>query len=56
MRVEYRYSDFGSFTDPLSTAPGLPNATIQHHETIQRVQAGVSYLFATPGAPVVARY
>ncbi len=56
LRVEYRYSDFGTFTDPLASTPAPPNATIQHHETIQRVQAGVSYLFATPVAPVVARY
>ena len=55
LRVEYRYSDFGSFTDPLAAA-ATPSATVRHHETLQRVQAGVSYLFATPVAPVVARY
>ncbi len=55
LRVEYRYSDFGSFTDALAL-PALPNASIQHHEIVQRVQAGLSYLFATPVAPVVARY
>jgi outer membrane immunogenic protein len=65
--VEYRYSDFGRFTDndlfalgatttALLGAP-LVAANEQHHLTENRVQARVSYKFDwfNPG-PVVARY
>lgn len=57
VRGEYRYSDFGRFTDEDHTGFNgfLPFA--QRHEIQQRAQFGVSYLFATPvAAPVVARY
>ena len=54
LRGEYRYSDFGSFTDP-ALASGF--GTVRRTETEQRVQGGVSYKFDTPAvAPVVARY
>ena len=56
LRAEYRYTDFGRFTDNLanSTAGGV---NVQHRETNNRVQAGFSYKFDTFGAsPVVARY
>lgn len=59
VRAEYRYSDYGTFTDPLvnsvPAAPGLIRGA--HRETDNRVQAGISYRFdsITPG-PVVARY
>ena len=57
LRAEYRYTDFGAFTDTLvnSTAGGV---SVRHRETDNRVQAGFSYKFDTfsPLAPVVARY
>ncbi|MDR3463048.1 MAG: porin family protein [Beijerinckiaceae bacterium] len=51
VRAEYRYSDFGRFTD--TPAPGL---SISHRETENLALAGFSYKFTTPLAPVVARY
>lgn len=50
-RAEYRYSDFGSYLE-------VPNGLrVTRHETMQRVQGGVSYRFETIApAPVVARY
>ena len=58
LRGEYRYTDFGTYTDNLgnSTAGGV---NVRHHESDNRVQAGFSYKFDTfsPIAPpVVARY
>lgn len=57
IRAEYRYTDFGHYTDILgnATAGGV---AVRHHETDNRVQAGFSYKFDTfsPVAPVVARY
>ena len=56
LRAEYRYTDYGSFTENLaaSQAGGL---NVRHHETNNRVQAGFSYRFETPVvAPIVARY
>ena len=56
VRVEYRYTDYGSFTNNLinTTAGGV---NVRHHETNNRVQAGFSYKFDTfTPAPVVARY
>jgi len=58
VRVEYRYTDFGSFTDNLTNSTaGAVN--VSHRETDNRVQAGFSYKFDTfspVAAPVVARY
>ena len=56
VRAEYRYTDFGSFTDNLANSTGgLVN--VSHRETDNRVQAGFSYKFDTfTPAPVVARY
>ena len=50
-RAEYRYSDFGSYLE-------IPNGLlVTRHETMQRIQGGLSYKFNMPGAaPVVARY
>jgi outer membrane immunogenic protein len=57
VRVEYRYTDFGNYTNTLSaiTAGGL---NVRHRDTDNRVQAGISYKFDVfaPVAPVVARY
>ncbi len=56
LRAEYRYTDYGTFTENLagSTGGGL---NVRHHETNNRVQGGFSYRFETPvAAPVVARY
>jgi outer membrane immunogenic protein len=51
LRAEYRYSDFGTFTDALA------RGTASRRETMQRAQVGFSYKFDTfVPAPVVARY
>ena len=56
VRAEYRYTDFGSFTDNLANSTGGA-VNVSHRETDNRVQAGVSYKFDTfAAAPVVARY
>jgi len=52
VRAEYRYSDFGSFTDTLTSLRAI---SVSHKETENQVQAGFSYKFLSP-APVVARY
>jgi outer membrane immunogenic protein len=55
--VEYRYTDFGNYTDILgaTTAGGV---AVRHRDTDNRIQARFSYKFDTfaPMAPVVARY
>ena len=55
--AEYRYTDFGSYTDILTntTNGGL---AARHRDTDNRVQGRISYKFDTfsPLAPVVARY
>jgi outer membrane immunogenic protein len=56
VRAEYRYTDFGTYTDvPASLGGGV---AIRHREVENRIQGGVSYKFDTfaPLAPVVARY
>jgi outer membrane immunogenic protein len=58
LRAEYRYTDYGSFSDNLanSTAGGV---NVRHRETDNRVQGGFSYkfdAFSPVAAPVVARY
>ena len=56
LRAEYRYTDFGSFTDNLANSTG-GGVNVRHRETDNRVQAGFSYKFDTfTPAPVVARY
>ena len=55
-RVEYRYTDYGRFTDNLANST-LGGVNVRHHETDNRVQLGVSYKFdSLMPAPVVARY
>jgi outer membrane immunogenic protein len=55
VRVEYRYTDFGHYTDILSGS-ALGNA-VTKHDTDNKVEAGFSYKFDTFNpAPVVARY
>lgn len=55
VRAEYRYTDFGSYTNNLANATaGVVN--VRQRETDNRVQAGISYHFNTFAAPVVARY
>ena len=57
LRAEYRYSDFGRYTDFPAFAAGAAASAFQHHDTMQRVTVGFSYKFDTPmAAPVVARY
>jgi len=61
VRAEYRYSDFGKYTDfPFGGVSALPAAfevTSGHHLTENQVQAGVSYkIDLSAPAPVVAKY
>ena len=56
LRAEYRYTDYGTFTDNLAGSTG-GGVNVRHRETNNRVQGGFSYRFETPvAAPVVARY
>jgi outer membrane immunogenic protein len=59
VRAEYRYTDFGTFTDsPFANSfTGGFVATANHHITQNQVQIGFSYKFDTwAPAPVVAKY
>ncbi len=58
VRAEYRYSDFGHYTDFPFAAFVFPfSVTVQHHLTENQVQVGFSYKFDSfAPAPVVARY
>ena len=60
VRAEYRYSDFGHYTDyPLTTyvVPAGVVLNVQHHLTENQVQVGLSYKFGSAAAaPVVAKY
>jgi outer membrane immunogenic protein len=58
LRAEYRYSDFGHYTDfPFAIFAFPASLTVQHHLTQNQVQVGVSYKFdSLAPAPVVARY
>ena len=56
LRAEYRYEDFGKFTQSPGFAAGLPAALIVNREIIQQATFGFSYKFDNPMAPVVARY
>jgi outer membrane immunogenic protein len=52
VRGEYRFSNFGTFTDTLSSVP----TTVTHKENQSRAEVGFSYKFAEPVPPVVAKY
>ena len=55
LRAEYRYSDYGHYTDTTFGTIGAFNEA--HRITMQRATIGFSYKFETPQAqPVVARY
>jgi outer membrane immunogenic protein len=59
IRAEYRYSDYGTFTDyPVnSLAPIFGQGTfVQHTETQHAVRGGLTYKFGAAPAPVVATY
>jgi outer membrane immunogenic protein len=54
VRAEYRYTDYGRFSD----ATGGFAFPLNHHSTDNRAQIGFSYKFDTfaPPAPVLAKY
>src|ERR1700724_1297419 len=57
LRAEYRYSDFGRYTDFPFTAFTAELEIVRHHLTENQVQAGFSYKFdSLAPAPVVAKY
>jgi outer membrane immunogenic protein len=53
-RLEYRYADFGKFTD------GLPNPfgpALEHHNVTEHaIRVGIAYKFDWGKAPIVAKY
>ncbi len=54
IRAEYRYTDYGTFSEYSPTALG---ASVNKRETDNKVQAGFSYKFDLGGpTPVVAKY
>jgi outer membrane immunogenic protein len=55
-RVEYRYTDYGKFTDvlPVAFPPGGPST--EHRIQEHAVRVGISYHFGAPASAVVARY
>ncbi len=53
LRAEYRYSDYGTFTDQVNL-PAPVVGTVSHSETDHRVQAAISYRFGSI-APAAAR-
>ena len=57
-RVEYRYTDFGSFTNSTGAVPVTmwSNENIKHKLQEHAVRVGVTYRFGGPAGPVVARY
>jgi len=57
-RIEYRYTDFGSFTNSTGALPVTmwSNENIKHKLTEQAVRVGITYKFGGPAGPVVARY
>jgi outer membrane immunogenic protein len=60
VRAEYRYSDFGHYSDypfVALTVPAGISGWVQHHLTENQAQVGFSYKFGSPAAaPVVAKY
>jgi outer membrane immunogenic protein len=56
VRAEYRYTDFGRLTDPLSTT--YAGFYVRTHITDNAVRVGFSYKFDwyRPPAPIVAKY
>ncbi len=58
LRAEYRYEDFGRYTQTVFPAAfGGAAFAFSHRDTENQVTAGFSYKFETPGVPpVVARY
>lgn len=57
VRAEYRYTDFGSFGDPLAASLGGGDFA-RRLQTDNRVQVGFSYKFDmfNPPAPIVSKY
>ncbi len=58
VRLEYRYTDYGTYDFVLYAPPFDGDAAIVEHERDNRVEAGFSYKFDmfAPPAPVVAKY
>ncbi len=57
LRVEYKFTDYGHFTESLPLVTPLAADNVTRHETNNRVQAGFSYKIDPPTpVPVVARY
>ncbi len=57
LRAEYRFEDFGRYTQTFAAAAGAVPVNFTHRDTENQVTAGFSYKFDTTVAPpVVARY
>lgn len=57
-RVEYRYNSYGNVTNATVIAPVTfwSGESLRHSLSDQTVRVGISYHFASPVSPVVARY
>lgn len=56
IRAEYRYTDYGHYSDVLATTTGGA-LSVNKHETDNRIQAGFSYKFGAPAPlPAIAKY
>jgi outer membrane immunogenic protein len=56
-RAEYRYTDFGSFSNTTAAGTTFWSAAVLRHKLQeQSVRVGISYKFGGPAGPVVARY
>ncbi len=56
LRAEYRYEDFGKFTQTPIVVGGVGTASFVNREIVQQATIGFSYKFENPVVPVVARY
>ena len=55
LRVEYRYTDFGRFTDDVTSGGGFFNGYSEHHSVQEHTfRIGVSYWFNAPPPPAPA--
>jgi outer membrane immunogenic protein len=56
IRGEYRYADFGRYTDILINSATFAGTSVHSHLTENRVQLGISYKLGAAPATVVAKY
>ncbi len=56
-RAEYRYTNFGGFTDNIVNATGFWNVLGEKHQISENaLRVGIAYKFGAPASAVVAKY